>query len=919
MTPRPIIHIIDGSGYVFRAYYAIRPLSTRAGLPTNAVFGFARMLSRLIKDEQPTSLAIAFDTAKKNFRHEIYTEYKANRDAPPEDLVPQFALIRELVAAMDIPVIEKIGYEADDLLATLTDQAVASGHQVMLVSGDKDLMQLVAPHVTMFDPLKNKYYNREDVIERFGVPPELVADLLALAGDPSDNIPGVPKIGSKTAAKLICAYGDIETIYKNLNESSKKLSAAEVSVIDNIESARLSKRLATLDHKAPVQLNIDAWQYQNPASAKLLPFLQRIEASGLIRDLGLEDSNNQIVLPTNTPYAPTVDQDSLSSEYNQTIDYSSYRTIFNLNELEQLMQKAKAHKYLSFDLETTSINAHRADIVGIALAVDSLAPVYIPIAHRYLGVPKQIELSQALAFLKPILCDPQILKVGQNIKYDINVLTRAGIKLQGIGDDSMIAAYVLSSTRVSYSLDALASEKLGHQNIRYTDITGKGKSQIGFEEVAIETATTYAAEDADVALRLCHILRSEIEEQQLNKLYRELELPLVSVLANMEHNGILVDANRLATLGSELNERITLLESHAYTLIGGKINLASPKQLQELLFNKLGLATARKTKTGYSTDQETLEALASEHEIPRIILEHRTLAKLKSTYVDLLTRMINPETGRVHTSFNQTGTATGRLSSSDPNLQNIPIRTDDGRRIRAAFIADPKHVLISADYSQIELRVMAHLSKDTNFINAYKNGEDIHHRTAFEIITGGGPVNAEARRRAKAINFGILYGLSEFGLAKQLGIPRGEAAAYIKLYFSRYPGIRDYFDTTIQTARISGYVSTIAGRRRYLPELHSQNRNIRQGAERIAMNTPIQGSAADLIKMAMLRLYDEINKNAPDIRLLLQVHDELVVEAPEAKCDLAVELVKEAMSLVMPLAVPLTVDVGVGYDWASAH
>jgi DNA polymerase-1 len=1019
MTHRPVVHLVDGSGYIFRAYFAIRPMSTRAGLPTNAVLGFARMLIKLIKDEHPTSLVIAFDAARKNFRHEIFAEYKATREAPPEDLVPQFALIRELVAAMDVLAIEREGYEADDVLATLVDQAVAGGNDVVVVTGDKDLMQLVTPQVTVFDPLKDKRYGRDEVIERFGVPPELVVDVLALAGDASDNIPGVPKVGEKTAAKLVAAYGDLEAVIAALGEPGKKLKAAELSVLENAATARLSKRLATLEHQTPVQLDLDAWRYQPPRAEKLGPFLRRIEATGLLRELGLDappattatrptpavaptpanlpgaapdavgsasapspapspspspsstststststkrndaETTGAATTPvsedarppgqqslrfapptTSAPQAAQLDPRprgalpepggplpqtvrelaDLTTPASSPIDRSAYRTIYDPTELAPLVAEARRCRALAIDLETTSLDANRADIVGIAMAAGNLPAVYVPVAHRYLGVPKQAGRAAMLDYLRPILTDPDVKKVGQNIKYDLLVFARAGVELRGIGDDSMIAAYVLNPSRLSYSLDALAHEKLDHQTIRYSEVTGTGKTQIGFDEVELEAATRYAAEDADVALRLCRLLAREVDAAGLTDLYRGLELPLIPVLARMERAGIRVDPERLRELGLEFGDRLAAIEAHMQGLIGEKVNLASPKQLQELLFTKLGLKAERRTKTGYSTDQDVLETLAREHEVPRIILEHRMLSKLKSTYVDALARMVNPETGRVHTSYNQTGAATGRLSSSDPNLQNIPVRSEDGRRIRAAFVAEPGNVLISADYSQIELRVMAHLSGDPAFIAAFAQGQDIHLRTAQEIITGGAAPDAEARRRAKAINFGILYGLSEFGLSRQLGIPRAEAAAYIKLYFSRYPCIREFLDATIEQARVTGYVQTLARRRRYLPELLSQNRTVRQGAERIAMNTPIQGSAADLIKMAMLRVACALDQHPVGIQMLLQVHDELVLEAPEAQAEVAVALVREAMTGAMQLAVPLVVDVGIGHDWASAH
>jgi DNA polymerase I len=934
MPERPVLHLVDGSGYIYRAYYAIRPLSTRDGTPTNAVLGFAKMLIKLIKDEHPVRLGLAFDRREPTFRHQLYTEYKANREVQPEDLAPQFALIHELVLAMDIPILTAPGYEADDVLASLARQAIAAGFDVVVVSGDKDLMQLVGPHLSLFDPMKDKHYGASEVVERFGVPPAHVADLLALAGDSSDNIPGVPKVGEKSAAKLVGEFGDLEAVIAGLGEAGRKLKAYESSVLENAALARLSKRLTLLAADAPVQLDVESLRYSAPRPEKLTPFLRRIEAIGLIRELNLEQAEGaEAVAQAPETAAATEPAAGAAQEVGTqllllpaapklevvAIDRSRYRTLFDRDELARFLERARASGELSVDLETTSLDPNRADVVGIALCIRDEPPVYVPVAHRYLGAPRQMGRGEALALLAPVLADERVRKVGQNLKYDIVTLMRAGVAVSGVADDSMIAAYVLDPSRASFSLDNLARELLGHEGISYREVTGSGRQQICFEEVDVERATEYAAEDADLAFRVCHILRQRIEEAGLTNLYREIELPLVPVLAAMERTGIRVDPARLRHLGEEFTSRLAEIEARAHAIIGSPVNLASPRQLAELFFEKLGYPVVRKTKTGYSTDQEVLEVLARDYELPRVILEHRLLAKLKSTYVDMLGRMVNPETGRVHTSYNQTGTATGRLSSSDPNLQNIPVRSEDGRRIRAAFVAQPGSVLISADYSQIELRVMAHLSGDPHFIEAFERGEDIHARTAREIITGGLEVDAEARRRAKAINFGILYGLSEYGLSRQLDIPRGEAATYIAAYFGRYPRIREFLDHTIAEATERGYVTTITGRRRFLPELKSQNRAVRQGAERIAMNTPIQGSAADLIKLAMLRVAGAITQRGLRTRMLLQVHDELVLEAPIDEREEAADLVREEMTGVLQLAVPLEVDVGVGDDWAAAH
>ena len=910
------LFLIDGSAYIFRAYYGIRPLSTSAGVPTNAVVGFARMVARLIKEQAPDYIAMIFDTKEPNFRHEMFPEYKANRDAPPEDLIPQFALIHQLVEAMDLVDLSMPGYEADDIIGTLSRYATAASIETVIVSSDKDLMQLVNDSVTMYDPMREKIYDREAVAEKFGVGPEFVADALALAGDTSDNIPGVPKVGLKTAAKLINRFGDVEAVIAGV-ATIEKPKAAERSVTENQESARLSKRLTLLDKDAPVAWELDSYTFRRPNKEKLSDFFDLIEARALLRDFKLDGPDSSGSSPSPKPKAapPTVAQEQALPVINR----DDYRTILDEAALDEFIQAIEKQKLVSFDLETTSLNAHRAEIVGFAMAVEGQSAVYVPVAHRYLGMPKQLGHDLVIDKLRPLLESSVIGKVGQNLKYDMNVLARIGVRLEGIREDSMLAAYILNATLSSYSLDALAREELQHETISYKSLTGTGKKQIGFDEVAVEDASRYASEDADIAYKLCHLLAKRMSASSMEHVYRELELPLVPVLAKMEQTGIKIDVAHLQALSTEFTSRLREIESKAHSLIGETINLASPKQLSHVFFEKLGYPVIKKTKTGYSTDQEVLETLAKDYELPCVVLEYRMLAKLKSTYVDALPKLADKGSGRVHTSYNQTGTATGRLSSTEPNLQNIPIRSEDGKRIRKAFVADEGWCLVAADYSQIELRVMAHLCQDEAFVEAFKQGEDIHSRTAREILTGGGEVDSESRRRAKAINFGILYGLSEFGLAKQLGISRSEAKDYISAYFGRYPKIRHFLDQCIEEGRENGYVSTLSGRQRALPELKSKNGNIRKGAERIAMNTPIQGSAADLIKMAMLKVAERLEKDNMRSRLLLQVHDELVLESPLEERDALVNLVREEMSGVMELSVPLVVDVGFGQSWAEAH
>lgn len=913
---RPTLYLIDGSGYIFRAYYAVRPLSTSTGTPTNAVTGFAKMLLKLVREHAPGLLGIAFDPPGKSHRHSIYADYKANREAPPEDLVPQFPLIHELVECMDIPVLVHDGYEADDILATLARQGVEQGYRVMVVSGDKDLLQLVSENVTMYDPLKDKIYDEAAVVDKLGVPPSQVADLLALAGDKSDNIPGVPKVGPKSAAKLLQQFGDLESMLAGVATLSKP-KAFERSLLENRQTARLSRQLTGLETHMPIALDPARLRYRAPEGPHIVAFFKRIEAFGLMRDFELRAGDKQTAAAA--PDGTAADAGEPAPQAPPRIDPSRYRTIADADALAELIAHIRSTKRLSVDLETTSLDPNRAEIVGFALALPNATPCYVPVGHRGLGVAPQLDRAWVLEQLRPVLQAPDVAKIGQNLKYDWVVLARHGVTLAGIAEDTMLAAYVLDPARASFSLDSLAREILGHDTIKYEDVAGRGRKQVPFAEIPVDMATRYAAEDADVALQLSEQLVPRVREASLSRLLFEVEVPLVPVLARMEYHGIQVDEAALHRLSAEFSERLSELEQRVEQRIGEPINLASPKQLATLFFEKLGYAPVKKTKTGYSTDHSVLEALAREHDLPKLVLQHRTLAKLKSTYVEALLKMINPLTGRVHTSFNQTGAATGRLSSSDPNLQNIPIRTEDGRRLREVFVAAPGHTLIAADYSQIELRVMAHLSGDAHFLEAFRQGEDIHARTAREILTNGQPPDTEMRRRAKAINFGILYGLSEFGLAKQLEIPRAEARAYIQAYFGRYPKIRQFLDDTIETARSRGYVSTLAGRRRFLPELQSKNTTARQGAERIAMNTPIQGSAADLIKMAMLRVDAALRTRELQARLLLQVHDELVVEAPHAEKAEVETLLREEMANVMTLSVPLEVEVGSGHNWAEAH
>jgi DNA polymerase-1 len=894
MEKRPRLYVIDGSGYIFRAYYAIRPLSTKAGVPTHAVIGFARMLAKLIRTEQPSYVAVAFDSKEPTFRHALYSEYKANRQAPPEDLIPQFPLVRALVEAMNITCLAQPGFEADDLIASAAEQAVQQGFDAVVVSADKDLLQLVNSHITVLDPMKDIRYTSAEVLEKWGVLPNHITDVQALAGDSSDNIPGVPKVGLKTAASLVQTYGDLENVIKGLSAKENR-KATEESVVVHAEDARLSKKLATLQKDMALISPFHTWKHRAPHAQTLGSFLHTLEATSLMKDLLGEDAAESLAPPT--------------------INRNAYRTVTTQEAFDNLIQKIKKAPAFSVDLETTSLTATQACVVGVSVCIQAGDAVYIPLRHRYLGMPKQLDAREVLQTFKPLLENPHIQKMGHNIKYDALVLRQEGIHLQGIADDSMLAAYALDASRVSYSMDRLSQDFLDHTTITYDEVTGTGKNRIPFEQVPLEQATAYAAEDADVTWRLCTLLKKKVHEQQQNHLYENIEMPLVPVLIDMEHEGILLNTELLSEVSKNLHQRLKILEEKAQQASGEHINLASPKQLATLMFEKLGYEPVRKTKTGYSTDQEVLEILSEKHDFAKIVLEHRTVSKLLSTYVDALPKMLHPHTRRLHTSFNQTGTSTGRLSSSDPNLQNIPIRTEDGKRIREAFVAAPGCSLICADYSQIELRVLAHMSEDAALIDAFKKGEDIHRRTAMEVLTQGQEPSEEMRRRAKAINFGIVYGQSEFGLSKQLGISRHEAAHYIQMYFTRYPGIQAFFQHTIARAQKEGFVSTLAGRKRYLADINSANRNVQQAAERIAMNTPIQGSAADIIKIAMVRIHKALQEQQSPAKLLLQVHDELVLECPDEHVPKTLATVQQCMQEAWPMLVPLDVSIEHGKHW----
>jgi DNA polymerase-1 len=890
------LYLVDVSSFVFRAYYSIGHLSTRDGTPTGAVFGVANMLTALIADRAPTHLAVAMDSKTPTFRKEIFPGYKANRPPPPPDLVVQFPLVRELIEAFDLPVLQRDGYEADDLIATATRAAREAGLEVVIVSGDKDLMQLVGPGVAMLDTMKDKLWDAAAVEEKWGVPPSLLGDLLAIAGDSSDNIPGVPRLGPKTAAPLLVEHGGLEPLLSNLDRLKSKATAARLA--EHAGDARLSRRLVALEERVPVTLDLEGMRLGAPAPERLAPVLERLELHQLAGRLfgGAVPS----------AAAPEVE----------------YRTVTGAAELARIAAEIRGAGRFAVDLETTSVDAVTASIVGVALAWRPLHGVYVPVAHRGAGSEDCLPLHDVLAVLKPLLEDPRLGVVAQNAKYEDTIFRRHGIRIANLAFDPMLASYLLHADTRSHGLDALARDVLHRGTVTYDQVTEKTRGgQLSFADVAVDRATRYSGEDAELALALADALAPEIERAGMASLLHDVEIPLARVLTGIELHGVAVDREHLEAMSAEFGRRLAGIEAAARELAGSDFNLGSPRQLQEILFEQLGLPPQRKTKTGQSTDSEVLEALATLHPLPGVILEHRLLSKLKSTYLDALPRLINPATGRIHTSFNQAVTATGRLSSSNPNLQNIPIRTEQGRAIRRAFVAEPGHVLLSADYSQIELRILAHLSADPALVEAFRGGDDVHARTARRLFGygAGDEVPRERRAQAKAVNFGVIYGKTDFSLAKELGIPRAEAKRFIEGFFALYEGVARFMEEVVEGARRERSVGTLLGRRRQLRDIDAGNFQARQQAERMARNTPIQGSAADLLKVAMVRVDRRLSAAGLRARMILTVHDELVFEVPEGEVDRTAALVREEMAGAMELAVPLVVDIGTGANWADAH
>lgn len=924
----PLI-LIDGSSYLYRAFHAYPGTMSNGDIPTNAVYGVVNMLRSMMRQFASERIAVVFDAKGKTFRDEMYSEYKANRPPMPDDLRCQIEPLHNVIRAMGLPLICVPGVEADDVIGTLAYQASQAGMPVLISTGDKDMAQLVDDNVTLINTMTNVVMDREGVIDKFGIPPELIIDYLALMGDKVDNIPGVPGVGDKTATALLQGIGSLEKLYDNLDDiaplgfrGSKTMAK---KLVDNKEEAFLSYELATIKLDVELEETPDSLLKAEPNTDELIKLYGQLVFKSWLNEL-LEGGTGVIVADEKSGVASGSGASATASEIDTsavTIDRSQYETILDQQAFNTWLDKLKASDVFAFDTETDSLDYMVANLVGVSFATEEGVAAYVPVAHDYLDAPEQLDRDWVLEQLKPILEDDAQAKVGQNLKYDASVLARYGIEMKGIKHDTMLASYVYNSVGGKHDMDSLALRFLQHSCISFEQIAGKGKKQLTFNQIELEQASPYATEDADVTLRLHNRLLANIEQdEKLKTIYEEVEVPLVPVLSRIERTGVLIDDMKLAAQSQEIALRLDELEQQAFEIAEQEFNMNSPKQLQAILFEKMGLPVVKKTPSGTpSTNEEVLQELALDYPLPKLILEYRGLAKLKSTYTDKLPKMINPETGRVHTSYHQAVTATGRLSSTDPNLQNIPIRNDEGRRIRQAFIAPHGYKIMAVDYSQIELRIMAHLSGDKALLDAFQQGKDIHAATAAEIIgVDIEQVSAEQRRRAKAVNFGLIYGMSAFGLAKQLGIPRGEAQQYMDTYFERYPGVMQYMEDTRSAAAEQGYVETIFGRRLHLPEIKSRNGMRRKAAERAAINAPMQGTAADIIKKAMLLVDEWIESQGQGrVKLLMQVHDELVFEVQESALAEIESKVQELMESAAQLDVPLIAEAGHGYNWDQAH
>ena len=895
--------LIDGSSYLYRAFHALPPLSNSRGDPTGAVHGVLNMINKLIKEQSTEHIAVIFDAPGRTFRDEMYEDYKANRPPMPEELRLQIEPVLDAVTAMGLPLLRIKGVEADDVIGTLCHEAVRDGMDVLVSTGDKDLAQLVQDNITLINTMSGAVLDRDGVKRKFDVYPEQIIDYLALVGDSSDNIPGVPKVGTKTAAKWLNQYGSVSEIVKNAESITGKVGE---SLRENLDQLELSRRLATIQQDVKLDEKPADLRRGDPDLDSLRKLYGRLELKSLLRQLDEQHGGNESAAAAPQTAARNVD----------------YQTVLNQAQFKTWLKKINKAPLVAVDTETTSINYMQAEIVGISLAVTKGEAAYIPVAHDYPGAPHQLPRDEVLAALKGFLEDPARKKVGHHLKYDAHIFARYGITLRGMQFDTMLESYVLNSVATRHDMDSVAGKYLNINTIHYEDVAGKGAKQLAFNQVDLEQASPYAAEDADITLQLHEHLWGELRKNEpLKLLYEQIEQPLVPVLLDMEESGVLIDRNMLKKQSGELAAAMLDLEQKAHKIAGGPFNLGSPKQLQQILFEDLGLPIVRKTPKGQpSTAEDVLQELADEYELPQVILEYRSVSKLKSTYTDKLPEQISPDTGRVHTSYHQAVAATGRLSSTDPNLQNIPIRTSKGRRIRQAFVAPPGFVLLAADYSQIELRIMAHLSGDEGLLTAFAAERDIHQATAAEVFgLEADDVTADHRRSAKAINFGLMYGMSAFGLAKQLGTTRGEAQEYVDLYFERYPGVKAYMDRIRAQAHDSGFVETVFGRRLYLPEINDRNAQRRQYAERSAINAPMQGTAADIVKKAMISLHNWIKDSGVQARMIMQVHDELVFEVAKDNTEPVRDQIVTLMSAAAELSVPLKVEAGIGTNWDEAH
>lgn len=878
------LYLIDGNSYVYRAYYAIRGLSTSNGLPTNAIYGFTNMLLKIIREKKPDGIIVSFDSPVPTERHRIYEEYKAHRPETPGDLIEQLPYIRRMISAFNIRIFEVPGYEADDILGTIAKKAESEEIEVFIVTGDKDMLQLVDDRVKVYDPMKDKVLDEESIRERFGVGAERITEFMALTGDAVDNIPGIKGIGEKTAKELLAEFESIDDLLKNTDRIKKDKLRKLVS--ENADIVRLSQKLATLDISVPIDIPLEEFRLGEPDWSSLLSLFRELEFGSLMK-----------LIP---------------SEASRQI---RCETVLSAERLKEITSFIKGE--CALDIEATSRNPVTANLVGMSLCMEKGQAFYIPVFHSYPGVPVQIDKQELLGMLSPILEDEKIAKTGHNLKYDIMVLKHDGIHVKGKLYDTMIAAYLMNPNKPNHSLEEVALEYLSYRKQTFVEVLKKKSS---FSEVPLEEATSYACDDASLSLELKEMLFNKLKENDLENLYFNIEMPLVYVLADMEIAGIKIDSEKLKDISKELERELDGIKRRIYFLAGEEFNINSPKQMSKVLFHSLGFQPGKKTKTGFSTEVGVLEELATMHELPREILNYRSLSKLKTTYIDVLPTLVNPKTGRIHTSFNQTATATGRLSSSEPNLQNIPIKGEWGRRIRKTFIAEGDNLLLSADYSQVELRILANLSNDKGLIDAFRNDLDIHARTAAEIF--GIPIDnvtTDMRRIAKTVNFGVIYGISPFGLSETLSISREEAKKYIEQYFERHPGVKSYIEKSLDEARNRGYVSTLFGRKRAVAEIKNKNTSIRQQGERLAINSPIQGTAADIIKIAMIHIRKKFQDRGLKARMILQVHDELLFELPAHELEMVMDIVKKEMEGATFLSVPLRVDIRYGKNWAEAH